>query len=59
MVNDYYRAATRQSSGNADGSCRFPVTDGEERFARVGPLFLGSPIRAEAIERVDLQAAGG
>ena len=35
-------------------SCRFLVTDGEERFARVGPLFLGRPIAAGEIERVDL-----
>jgi glutamate racemase len=35
-------------------SCRFLVTDGEERFARVGPLFLGRAIAAGEIERVDL-----
>jgi glutamate racemase len=35
-------------------TCRFLVTDGEERFARVGPLFLGRPIDADGIERVDL-----
>ena len=33
---------------------RFLVTDGEERFARVGPLFLGESIAPGAIERVDL-----
>jgi glutamate racemase len=42
------------SSGHAHGACRFLVTDGEERFARVGPVFLGSAIRPDAIERVDL-----
>jgi hypothetical protein len=43
----------------ADGACRcttcrFLVTDGEEQFARVGPLFLGRPIATGEIERVDL-----
>jgi glutamate racemase len=33
---------------------RFLVTDGEERFARVGPQFLGQPIATSQIERVDL-----
>jgi glutamate racemase len=51
--------ARRLSSGHDAGSCRFLVTDGEERFARVGPVFLGTAIRPEAIERVDLQVAGG
>lgn len=50
--------ARRLASGHTAGSCRFLVTDGEERFARVGPVFLGTAIRPEAIERVDLQAAG-
>jgi glutamate racemase len=35
-------------------SRRFLVTDGEERFARVGPLFLGQLIAPGEIERVDL-----
>jgi glutamate racemase len=42
------------ASGHAQGACRFLVTDGEERFARVGPTFLGAAIRPESIERVDL-----
>jgi glutamate racemase len=46
--------ARLQVSGHADGASRFLVTDGEERFARVGPVFLGSAIRPEAVERVDL-----
>jgi glutamate racemase len=50
--------ARHLASGHVDGSCRFLVTDGEERFARVGPTFLGSAIRPEAIERMDLQVAG-
>jgi glutamate racemase len=32
----------------------FLVTDGEERFARVGPTFLGQTIASADIERVDL-----
>ena len=35
-------------------SRRFLVTDGEERFTRVGPLFLGESIESGAVERVDL-----
>jgi glutamate racemase len=38
----------------ADGVCQFLVTDGEERFARVGPAFLGRGISAGEIERVNL-----
>jgi glutamate racemase len=47
------------ASGHAHGACRFLVTDGEERFARVGPVFLGGAIKPEAIERIDLQIAIG
>jgi glutamate racemase len=36
------------------GAVRFLVTDGEDRFARVGPVFLGHPIALDDIERVDL-----
>lgn len=36
------------------GEARFLVTDGEERFARVGPVFLGHRIALTDIERVDL-----
>lgn len=42
------------ASSQRDGVCRFLVTDGEERFARVGPTFLGSAISAGQIERVNL-----
>jgi glutamate racemase len=38
------------------GKARFLVTDGEERFARVGPVFLGETIEAGAVERVDLRS---
>jgi glutamate racemase len=36
------------------GGTRFLVTDGEERFARVGPVFLGQSIAQDVVERVDL-----
>jgi glutamate racemase len=36
------------------GTAHFLVTDGEERFARVGPVFFGRGIRPADIERVDL-----
>jgi glutamate racemase len=43
------------STGRGDG-LQFLVTDGEERFARVGPTFLGTAIDVRCVERVDLQA---
>ncbi len=36
------------------GAARFLVTDGEERFVRVGPIFLGRAIATDEVERVDL-----
>jgi glutamate racemase len=42
------------ASAQSQGNCQFLVTDGEERFARVGPTFLGRPIGAGEIERVNL-----
>jgi glutamate racemase len=42
------------TSREAHGVCQFLVTDGEERFARVGPVFLGRAIAAGALERVNL-----
>jgi glutamate racemase len=36
------------------GSARFLVTDGEDRFARVGPVFFGRVIAAGQVERIDL-----
>jgi glutamate racemase len=47
----------RDLAANA-GAARlaFAVTDGEERFARVGASFLGMVIEASAVERVDLSA---
>lgn len=47
-------AAVDGSRAGNDAACRFLVTDGEERFARVGPLFLGQPIAPGRIERIDL-----
>jgi glutamate racemase len=44
----------RLASGQVQGVCRFLVTDGEERFARVGPVFLGRAISAAQIERINL-----
>ena len=43
-----------RSSAAAAGNVGFLVTDGEERFARVGPVFLGRPIDQAAVVRVDL-----
>lgn len=42
------------ASGETNGICQFLVTDGEERFARVGPTFLGRSIAAAQVERVNL-----
>jgi glutamate racemase len=36
------------------GGAHFLVTDGEERFVRVGPVFLGRAIAPAEVERVDL-----
>jgi glutamate racemase len=41
-------------AGQGVADARFLVTDGEERFARVGPVFLGRDIALADIERVDL-----
>ncbi|HEX2667133.1 MAG TPA: glutamate racemase [Gammaproteobacteria bacterium] len=37
-----------------EGGARYLATDGPERFARVGSLFLGQAIRASDVEIVDL-----
>lgn len=36
------------------GDARYLATDGAERFARVGSLFLGTPIKLQDVELVDL-----
>jgi glutamate racemase len=46
--------ASHLASGGADGVCQFLVTDGEERFARVGRTFLGRAIAPSEVERVNL-----
>jgi glutamate racemase len=42
------------ASGETRGVCQFLVTDGEERFARVGPTFLGRSISTAEVERINL-----
>ena len=42
------------ASDELQGVCQFLVTDGEERFARVGPTFLGRAIASREIEQVNL-----
>ena len=44
--------ALMRASG--EGDVRFLATDGPERFARVGSLFLGEAIDAADVELVDL-----
>jgi len=39
---------------SGEGSARFLVTDGPERFARVAGVFLGEPLAADRVETVDL-----
>jgi glutamate racemase len=41
-------------SGEVSGVCQYLVTDGEERFVRVGPTFLGRDISQAEVERVNL-----
>lgn len=41
------------------GTTAFLVTDGPERFARVGGVFLGAPVAPGAVELVDLAGATG
>ncbi|MGH6866584.1 MAG: glutamate racemase [Methyloceanibacter sp.] len=42
-------------TNGGDRSIRFFATDSPERFARVGQIFLGQPIEADAVEFVDLR----
>jgi glutamate racemase len=46
--------ALNLSRRTGSGVTRFLVTDGEARFARVGPVFFGRAIRPVDIERIDL-----
>ena len=47
-----------QAAGTAPGRVRLLATDGAERFARVGSIFLGRPIAAADVEIVDLPGTG-
>ncbi len=47
------QAASSGALGTA-GRVTWLATDGAERFARVGSLFLGEPLRASAVEIIDL-----
>lgn len=47
-------AGSALASDEKNGVCQFLVTDGEERFARVGPIFLGRSIAPGQIERINL-----
>jgi glutamate racemase len=51
LLKEKSLAATRATPDAA----RFLATDAPERFARVGEIFLGRKIPAEAVEQVDLQ----
>jgi glutamate racemase len=46
----------RRLAATAGGACtvRFLVTDGQDRFTRIGPVFLGRAIKSQEVERVDL-----
>jgi glutamate racemase len=49
-------AGENLGNGGAHGaSVRFLATDSPERFARVGEIFLGRTIAADAVQLVDLQ----
>lgn len=48
------RARGLLRAGEAPGRVSFMVTDSAERFTRVGPVFLGAPIAATAVETIDL-----
>lgn len=50
-------AMVNAASGSATHPMRFFATDSPERFARVGAIFLGRPIDADAVELVDLRAS--
>jgi glutamate racemase len=49
----------RRSLSNQEATAgqrhRYLVTDAPERFARVGEIFLGAPIPADAVELIDLR----
>jgi glutamate racemase len=41
-------------AGGGRGSVTWLATDGAERFARVGGIFLGEPLQVDAVEIIDL-----
>ncbi len=50
-------AGLRRPEDDAPGSVSLLATDGPERFARVGAVFLGRPLSAADVEVVDLAPA--
>jgi glutamate racemase len=46
--------ASRSIAPSARGAVRWLATDGAARFARVGTIFFGEPLVADAVEIVDL-----
>ena len=48
-------AARNLARGKGQTSLRFLVTDSPDRFARIGEIFLGTPIDPGGVELVDLQ----
>jgi glutamate racemase len=47
-------AGLARPAATRDAGASFLVTDGPERFARVGSVFLGHPVRPDSVEFVDL-----
>ncbi len=54
FVEQTLRKAGELANGKTQTDIRFLATDGSDRFARVAQAFLGSSIRALAIETIDL-----
>ncbi len=52
-------AALARPADAGPGRTHCIVTDGPERFARVGSVFLGSPVAPSEVELVDLAGASG
>jgi glutamate racemase len=55
-VEKILREKTLNRTGGAKPSHSFLATDAPDRFARVGEIFLGSPIDPGRVELVDLQS---
>jgi len=54
VENELGREGLLQASGKKEGIVRFFATDGADRFARVGGIFLGRSISPAEVEIVDL-----